>query len=163
MLEVVKQLEKKAQEIKPIGRISINLYYDMDRFEQSPYDITLKDGDSLYIPTMSDTVTVIGEVLNPNTFVYEPNTTVDSYLEKAGGFTQVADEDHVYLVKANGEARRVDSSFFEGNKKEVFKGDTIVIPMKLEIVSNIKYAKDVTSILYQLAVTAASLHTVGAM
>ncbi len=163
MLEVVKQLEKKAKEIKPIGRISINLYYDMDRFEQSPYDITLKDGDSLYIPTMSDTVTVIGEVLNPNTFVYEPNTTVDGYLGKAGGFTQVADEDHVYLVKANGEARRVDSSFFMGSKQEVFKGDTIVIPMKLEIVSNIKYAKDVTSILYQLAVTAASLHTVGAM
>ena len=163
MLQVVKQLEKKAENIKPIGRISIHLYFDINRFKNSPYDITLQDGDTLYIPTMSDTVTVVGEVLNPNTFVYQPKLLVHDYIEKAGGLNDMADDEHIYLVKANGEAFRVTNSYFMGDDNEVFKGDTIVVPMKLDTISDLQYAKDVTAILYQLAITAASLHTVGAM
>jgi len=162
MLLSIKELEKKAKDIKPIGRVSINLYLDMERFENSPYNITLKDGDELMVPEMTDTVTVIGQVLNQNTFVYDSKLSAEDYLEKAGGLNQSADDDHIYIVKANGEAYRYKKSYFNSNK-EIFKGDTIVVPLKLDAISNLKFTKDVSDILYKLAVTAASLKTVGAL
>ena len=140
-----------------------NLYFDLDRFKNSSYDISLKDEDSLYIPSINDTISVVGEVLNQNTFVYDRDLDAKDYLEKAGGVTSLADTDFIYIVKANGEARRVKTDYFWGTSNDVFKGDTIVVPMKLDTISDITFAKDVSSIVYQLAVTAASLKTVGGL
>jgi protein involved in polysaccharide export with SLBB domain len=163
MVSTVAQLEKEASRNKPIGRISLNLYLDLQRFQDSPFDLTLKDQDSLYIPSINDTISVVGEVLNQNTFVYEKDLDAKDYLAKAGGITELADEEYIYIVKANGEAKRVKTDYFWGNSNDVFKGDTIVVPMMLDPVSDISFAKDVSSIVYQLAVTAASLKTVGGL
>ena len=163
MLLAVTQLEKEAAAKKPIGRISINLYYDLARFTNSPYDLTLKDKDTLYVPSVNDTISVVGEVLNQNTFIYNSKYDAKDYLEKAGGATELADKEYIYIVKANGEAQRVKNDYFWGSSNEVFKGDTIVVPMKLDTVSDLAFAKDVTQVLYQLAITAASLKTVGAI
>lgn len=161
MLLAVTQLEKEAAAKKPIGRISINLYYDLARFTNSPYDLTLKDKDTLYVPSVNDTISVVGEVLNQNTFIYNSKYDAKDYLEKAGGATELADKEYIYIVKANGEAQRVKNDYFWGSSNEVFKGDTIVVPMKLDTVSDLAFTKDVTQVLYQLAITAASLKTVG--
>lgn len=163
MTSAIDELESKVESTKPIGRVSINLYYDLKRFEKSDFNITIKDKDRLYIPRVNDTVSVVGEVLNQNTFIYSSLLETSDYLSKAGGITEVADEEMIYIVKANGEAVRYEKSFFFGDSTEIFKGDTIVVPLKFDTISDIKYAKDVTSILYQLAVTAASLKTVGAI
>ena len=163
MLLAVTQLEKEAAAKKPIGRISINLYYDLARFTNSPYDLTLKDKDTLYVPSVNDTISVVGEVLNQNTFIYNSKYDAKDYLEKAGGATELADKEYIYIVKANGEAQRVKNDYFWGSSNEVFKGDTIVVPMKLDTVSDLAFAKDVTQVLYQLAITAASLKTVGGL
>lgn len=161
MLMAVTQLEKEAAKTKPIGRISLNLYFDINRFKNSTYDLTLKDQDVLYIPSINDTISVVGEVLNQNTFVFDGESDAKDYLEKAGGITELADEEYIYIVKANGEAQKLKSDYFFGNSNDVFKGDTVVVPMKLDTVSDIAFTKDVTQILYQLAITAASLKTVG--
>ena len=163
MLLAVTQLEKEAAAKKPIGRISINLYYDLARFTNSPYDLTLKDKDTLYVPSVNDTISVVGEVLNQNTFIYNSKYDAKDYLEKAGGATELADKEYIYIVKANGEAQRVKNDYFWGSSNEVFKGDTIVVPMKLDTVSDLAFTKDVTQVLYQLAITSASLKTVGAI
>jgi protein involved in polysaccharide export with SLBB domain len=163
MLQTVTQLEMEASRNKPIGRITLDLYFDLDRFKNSSYDISLKDEDSLYIPSINDTISVVGEVLNQNTFVYDRDLDAKDYLEKAGGVTSLADTDFIYIVKANGEARRVKTDYFWGTSNDVFKGDTIVVPMKLDTISDVTFAKDVSSIVYQLAVTAASLKTVGGL
>ncbi len=161
MLLAVTQLEKEAAAKKPIGRISINLYYDLARFTNSPYDLTLKDKDTLYVPSVNDTISVVGEVLNQNTFIYNSKYDAKDYLEKAGGATELADKEYIYIVKANGEAQRGKNDYFWGSSNEVFKGDTIVVPMKIDTVSDLAFTKDVTQVLYQLAITAASLKTVG--
>ena len=161
MLSAVTQLEKEASSTKPIGRISLNLYYDLNRFTNSTYDLTLKDKDVLYVPAMNDTISVVGEVLNQNTFVYDKDNDAKDYIQKAGGITDLADEDYIYIVKANGEAEKYKTDYFFGGANDVFKGDTIVVPMKLDTVSDLAFTKDVTQILYQLAITAASLKTVG--
>ena len=161
MLAAVTQLEKEASTNKPIGRISLNLYYDLNRFTNSTYDLTLKNKDVLYIPAMNDTITIVGEVLNQNTFVYDSKNDAKDYIKKAGGLTQLADEDYIYIVKANGEAEKYTTDYFFGGANNVFKGDTIVVPMKLDTVSDLTFTKDITQVLYQLAITAASLKTVG--
>lgn len=161
MLSAITQLEKEASTKKPIGRISLDLYFDLSRFANSPHDLTLKDQDVLYIPSINDTISVVGEVLNQNTFVFDGKSDARDYLEKAGGTTELAEVDYIYVVKANGEAKRVQNDYFFGSSNDVFKGDTIVVPMKLDTVSDIAFTKDVTQILYQLAITAASLKTVG--
>lgn len=161
MLSAITQLEKEASTKKPIGRISLDLYFDLSRFANSPHDLTLKDQDVLYIPSINDTISVVGEVLNQNTFVFDGKSDARAYLEKAGGTTELAEVDYIYVVKANGEAKRVQNDYFFGSSNDVFKGDTIVVPMKLDTFSDIAFTKDVTQILYQLAITAASLKTVG--
>ncbi|MBS9782789.1 MAG: SLBB domain-containing protein [Arcobacter sp.] len=163
MLSSINELESKVDENAPIGRVSINIYYDLKRFKKSDFDINLEDKDTLYIPTINDTVSVVGEVLNQNTFVYRSGLSVEDYINRAGGMTDISDENMIYVVKANGEAIKYEKKYFVSDSVEVFKGDTIVVPLKFDTVSDIRFAKDITSILYQLAVTAASLKTVGAI
>ena len=161
MLNTVEMLEKESDLNKPIGRISLNLYYDLKRFKNSKYDITLKDKDTLFIPSINDTIAVVGEVLNQTTFVYDKELEIDDYINKSGGLSESADDEYIYVVKANGEAIKHEKKFFWDSSSNVFKGDTIVVPLKLDTISDIAFAKDVSSILYQFAVTAASLKTVG--
>ncbi|KAB7892648.1 polysaccharide biosynthesis/export family protein [Poseidonibacter ostreae] len=161
MLIAVTQLEKEADTKKPIGRVSLDLYHDLNRFANSPHNLTLKNLDTLFIPAINDTISVVGEVLNQNTFVYDGKSDAKDYLEKAGGATELADEDYIYIVKANGEARKIENDYFWGNSNDIFKGDTVVVPLRIDTISDIAFAKDVTSILYNLAITAASLKTVG--
>lgn len=160
-LQTIKQLENEAKRNKPIGRVSLNLYYDLNRFKNSVYDITLKNKDTLYIPSLNDTVSVVGEVLNQNTFVYNKELSADDYLSKAGGITELANEEYIYIVKANGETVKFESNYFWDNDKNIFKGDTVVVPLEFDAYSDMKFAKDVSQILYQFAITAASLKTVG--
>ena len=90
------------------------------------------------IPTMVDTVNVIGEVLNQNTFVYDPKLSVDDYLEKARGLNQSADDEHIYIVKANGEAYRYKKNFFSTNK-EIFKPTLYLLSVGISNYENPEY------------------------
>lgn len=163
MLNTIKLVEKESSLNKPIGRITIELFKDLDSFKTSKYDIALKDQDTLYIPSINDTVSVVGEVLNQTTFVYDKDLNAYDYLEKAGGINDTADSDMMYIVKANGEAVKINTSYFWNDSTSIYKGDTVIVPLKLDTVSDMMFVKDISSILYQLAVTAAALTTVGAI
>ena len=158
---VTEQLIKDMEDFQPNGRVSLKILRDIDEFRDSIYNITLKDGDKLFIPTSKDTVMVVGEVLNPNSFVYQPDSEVDFYINRAGGVTEKANDEKIYIVKANGEAVRYERGFLFGGSTDIEKGDSIIVPMRIDTNSNIKIAKDITQILYQLAITTASLTAVG--
>src|SRR5690606_15504022 len=66
-------------------------------------DITLRDGDELFVPQRSEEVTVLGEVQYPTSHVYRPEFSRRDYLTRSGGFTSRADEKRTYVVRANGE------------------------------------------------------------
>ncbi len=51
---------------------------------------------------MPQEVTVIGEVQNATSHLYDPNLTRDDYLSMSGGPTQKADDKRIYVVRANG-------------------------------------------------------------
>ena len=160
LIEAIDNLAIQAEKLKPIGRIAITLDNDLEKFKNSKYNISLKDGDKLYIPTKPDSVVVLGEVLTPTAFVYTENSAL-KYIQSAGGRTDMAD-DIYFVVHANGFTEKGEFGWIDSDVK-VNNGDAITIPIKITTATWYGIAKDITSIVYQLAITAASLKTVGAL
>jgi protein involved in polysaccharide export with SLBB domain len=161
----------KMRAAKAEGRISIKLD-TLDMFKGSPFDIEMEEGDILTIPEKPVHVQVIGSVYNENAFVYYHEAGVSQYLKKAGGTTKDADEKEMYILKVDGTAisKREYGGFFgmrwdsEDNRwiggfmtSRLDPGDTIVVPVKIEKIDWLREAKDITQILYQIAVTAGVL------
>ena len=96
-----------------------------------------------------------------NSFFYKDNLDIEDYLDKSGGVTAKADLDNIYIVHANGEAEKYENSYLFGYFTSIKKGDTIIVPMRIETSSYRTIAKDVSQIIYQFAITAVSLKTVG--
>ncbi len=162
MVSMISQLKEDVEKTVFAGRLAIFLESDLQKFRGSSSDVTLKDGDALYVPEKEDSVIVQGEVLNPNATIYKASYCVDDYLNASGGVKDSADEGNIFVVHANGEAEPYKHGFFSADAS-VGPGDTIIVPMEINTISGIQLAKDITSILYQMAVSVAALHTVGAL
>lgn len=153
--------------IKAKGRMAIILNQP-ELLKKTPYDIELEEGDSLSIPSNPQSVQVIGSVYNQTAFVYDKDKGYYSYIDLAGGYTENADKKRVYILKADGTAVRPnvgflgiswskDSNRWEFGSQDIEPGDTIVVPEKLERIAWMRGIKDLTQILYQIAVTAGVL------
>ncbi len=157
----------------PQGRLAINLPEIMDKATRNiPYThITLRDGDQLIIPKQSNEVTVLGEVYYPTSHQFKARLGLQDYINLSGGYAQKADQDRVYVVKANGQvvptqqtASSFGSSWFTGSTKiGVNPGDTIVVPMEVDKVMPMVLWKDIAQILSNISITAATLNTIGAL
>jgi len=55
-------------------------------------DLILEDGDSIFIPTISNTINVEGEVYNKGIFVFKEGMPLKYYINMASGFTRNADK-----------------------------------------------------------------------
>lgn len=157
--EQKKLLIEKIRSSKASGRLVIELE-NFDTFKGSQYDIALEEGDELYIPANPVQVQVIGSVYNQTSFIHSPEANVSEYLKKAGGFTKNADDKEIYILKVDGSAisKRNSSGWLGGfNSKKLDPGDTIVVPEQIEKVVWLRDVKDLTQILYQIAVTAGVL------
>jgi protein involved in polysaccharide export with SLBB domain len=112
----------------------------------------LENGDVIRIPRKDDLVLVSGEVLFPNAVAYESKLSLEEYINRAGGFTQMADNARVVV------ARR-DGSFDQVNPKRLFAntdiqaGDQILVLPKVDEKKR-QFWKDMTQIMYQIAVSA---------
>ncbi len=160
LIDAIDSVALQAKHLKPIGRIAIKIDNNLTKFTNSSYNILLKNNDSLYIPSRKDSVIVMGEVLTPTAFVYT-NDNALKYIKNAGGRDDLAD-DVYFVVHANGFTEKGKfGSWFDTNIK-VKPGDAITIPIQIKTSTWYGIAKDMTSILYKLAITAASLKTVGA-
>ena len=162
LAETLSVLGEQSGALIPLGRVTINLPSNIDVLKNGVSDILLKNGDKLNIPTSNDTVMVIGEVMSPTAVIYDDDDDVMSYIARVGGFTPIADDDHIYVVHANGEAQKFGGNLFLSAQASVRPGDVIVVPQVLVTSTGMQVAKDISSILYQFAITAASLKTVGA-
>jgi len=85
---------------------------------------------------------------------------VDHYLKMVGGPTESADQDHIFLLKSNGSVvtrDNADKGFFSTAQQSLSRpggsGDSIVVPEKLLETRLMKDVKDITQIMFQIAVT----------
>ncbi|MTI88631.1 MAG: hypothetical protein FH748_11750 [Balneolaceae bacterium] len=62
--------------------------------------VTIFDGDQLFVPRDEQTLFVFGQVNNPGYYPFLSDLSVAEYIAKAGGFSLSADEDRVFILKA---------------------------------------------------------------
>ena len=80
---------------------------------------------------------------------------MEEYVSQAGGMAEDAEEDDVYVLKVDGTAvsRRNHERFFRSFESTTLDpGDTVVVPEDVDRIAWLRNARDVTQILYQIAV-----------
>ena len=125
-------------------------------------DIILEDGDSIVIPKIKQSVTVIGEVFVSNSHIYERNLAIEDYIGLSGGITSFADDTSIYLIKSDGSIvspSQINSGFFRSNRRLLEPGDTIVVPLQVQPFNTIKATTEITQIIYQMALAAAAVNS----
>ncbi|WP_240731857.1 SLBB domain-containing protein [Geobacter sp. FeAm09] len=165
-----KDLERMKQ-LKAEGRVVIRLA-QLEELKKSSYDLEMEGGDILEVPTRTNVVNVMGQVYNPISFVYVPeSSSVESYLNKAGGATNDAEVAEMFIIKADGTVfSRQQASFgikWSDDAKQwtlgsfmasyLEPGDTLVVPQKLERTAWLRDIKDITTIISQIALTAGTV------
>lgn len=139
-----------------IGRIVIDLPRALAGRRDA--DLILSDGDALFIPGRSNTVTVFGEVRRQSSYVYNSQFELEDYITLAAGLTQLADEENIYIVKANGNVAQPKGGWFKyGSEKLLSEGDTIIVPVDYSYRQSLPFWRDVVSIVYQGAVAIAAI------
>ena len=125
-LDMIAQLKADEKEVasRYNGQISLNIKNN-DISKISKVDnIVAQDGDDIYVPRISNSVSVIGEVYNEQSFIYK-GSKAKNYIREVGGYTPNANKFRIYRVGVNGRAKKI------GMNGRVEPGDTIVIPRRI--------------------------------
>jgi protein involved in polysaccharide export with SLBB domain len=159
-LAVGQSLLANLRDAKPVGRLVIDLNRAANARPGSEQDIVLKHGDELIVPRVVQEVTVIGEVQSATSHLFRAQLTRDDYLAMSGGLTPRADEDRIYVVRADGSVViRSGNAWFNGGSAEIRPGDTIVVPLDTERMRPLPFWIAVTTIIYNLSIAAAAVNS----
>lgn len=138
--ELILQWVERAKAIAPTGQVLIAQANERD-------NLLLENGDILRIPAKDGLVLVSGEVLFPNAIAHSSQYAPGDYIQKAGGYTQNADNARVVIAHRDG-------SFEQGEQAmAVRSGDEILVLPRIDVKSR-QIWKDMTQIIYQIAVSA---------
>ncbi|WP_282249862.1 SLBB domain-containing protein [Vibrio campbellii] len=142
---------EEASKSKALGRMVVQLNRILK--DERSADFMLEDGDFLFVPTFRNTVSIMGEVQVPITYLLDNKLDVNDYLNKAGGAKKQADEDRIFVVRADGSVYKPTSGYWFGNNNEELKaGDTIVVPIDTDYRDALSTWTAATQILYQTGV-----------
>ena len=99
----------------------------------SASDLVLREGDVVFIPKNTNTVTINGAVMVPNTVSYIAGKNIDYYLNQAGGYSDNAKKSKKFIVYMNGQVTKVKGS----GKKQIEPGCEIIVPSKSKKRTNV--------------------------
>jgi protein involved in polysaccharide export with SLBB domain len=165
--DVTDQLVNRLRQVRATGRIVLQLRPDSRTIDEIP-DLSLENGDRFAVPSVPDTVNVVGAVFDQNSFLYMSKRTAGRYLRLAGGPTRNADTKYAFIIRADGSViskKTVNSALnnWSGNgfnDLRVNPGDTIVMPDKTLRPSAIRNLLDWTQSFSQLAFGAAAINAI---
>ncbi|EAT11625.1 polysaccharide export protein [Bermanella marisrubri] len=135
----------KAKQVEPRGQVLLADGYN-------PNEVILQQGDKVVIPSKTSLVMIHGEVLFPTAITYNADLDVEEYIGKAGGTTADIDDANILIMKPNGSFVDVNSDL--SDEDVIAPGDEIFVLAKPDVKS-LQLTKDITQILYQVAVSAA--------
>ncbi len=120
-LTQTQQLKKyEVGETYPVG-------IDLEEALRTPggdEDIVLREGDRIIVPQYTGTVKISGEVMHPNSVVFEAGKKASYYIDQAGGFSTNAKKRQAYIIYMSGKVAKVS----HGAKPQ--PGCEIVVPSK---------------------------------
>jgi len=158
-------LLKQLRGTKAVGRLVIDieavLAEESDEEFSEIQRLVLKNRDKLYVPSKTQEVTIIGEVQQSTSHLYSSNLSRDDYVNLSGGLTYKADDDRIYIVRANGAVVSDENTGWFGGSHYVKPGDTIVVPLDADRMKPLTLWTNITQIIYQLGIAAAAWQTVG--
>ena len=131
----IEGLSEQQQQAQLTSGQTSKIGIELDKVLNNPdskYDLILQEGDSLFVPTLLQTVTVTGGVFYPTSVRYEKDKSYEDYITGAGGFTGLAKKNRSYVIYANGEVDKVKRFLFFKNYPEVRPGATLVVPEQAE-------------------------------
>jgi polysaccharide export outer membrane protein len=153
----VQALLSDIVKVDPVGRLVLDLQRVV--VQENNYDIMLEGGDVLYVPSLKNSVNVIGQVQVPTSHIYDQRLTADDYLMKSGGSKKRADESRIYIISANGSIKMIaNNNWFSTDASSNMKpGDTLVVPLDSEYLNNLTLWTSATTIMYNTAVAIAAI------
>jgi protein involved in polysaccharide export with SLBB domain len=111
-------------------RIGVDLPAVM-RNPNTPDNITLVEGDSIFIPQYTPVVMVQGSVNAPTGIAYLPGANIDYYVRSAGGESIKGDASHAYVAQPGGKLEtRHGRILWPAYKPVPQPGSTVFVPDK---------------------------------
>ena len=104
-----------------------NVGIDLERALANPgssYDLVMKPGDQLFVPEQQSTVKIVGEVMYPNTVVYDADKKLKYYIDQAGGYGQKARKGKAFIIYMNGTVAKAKKN------TPIEPGCVIIVPTK---------------------------------
>ncbi len=118
------------KETEPSGRVVIDL-------QGSERDtLRIQEGDTLFIPEVTNQVYVYGSVSSQGTAKFKDGMSVDYYISKKGGFVDKANKSGIFILQPNGETVKVkiNRNLFASSPTEavkIYPGSVIYVPEKI--------------------------------
>jgi protein involved in polysaccharide export with SLBB domain len=138
-----------------LGRISGDFSFG----SKGANSLVLSEEDKIFIPNFTNTVSVLGEVLTPTSFIFEERKNINYYINQSGGFSNIADKGKIYIVGANGVSSSAQLTLFNRGYSPQ-PGDIIIVPKKLNRFQLTPAIAAATQILSNLAFASASLNAI---
>lgn len=142
--ELTLQWVERAKKIEPLGQVVVGEDSQRD-------DLLLENGDVIRIPKKDGLVLVSGEVLFPNAVAFADDLEVQEYIDRAGGYTQTADNSRIVVARRDGSFEQTSAK--RSDRVELKAGDQILVLPKVDE-KHRQFWKDLTQIIYQIAVSA---------
>jgi protein involved in polysaccharide export with SLBB domain len=95
-------------------------------------DFPLKEGDQLVVEAYFNTVNINGEVLQETAVGYQKHLKLKHYIQAAGGFSQKAKKNKVFVIAQNGKVSATKSFLGLRSHPALSPGATIYVPQKAE-------------------------------
>jgi protein involved in polysaccharide export with SLBB domain len=154
-LSSLEQLSESLDTTEALGRLVIDL---KSILANKTDDVILKGGDMLVIPSFRQEVSVVGEVQYPTSHLFDQYLTFEEYIERSGGETDKADDERIYIVKADGSVTLpYKSGWVNAMGVKIEPGDTIVVPLDVDATNSLDLWTKVSQVVYQLALGAAAI------
>jgi protein involved in polysaccharide export with SLBB domain len=80
---------------------------------------------------MSSVVSILGEVYDSKSVLFEDGRTASYYIDKVGGLNKSADRSSLYVIRCDGTV--LSSERHNIFDTQVARGDTIFVPQRIEV------------------------------
>lgn len=146
-------LLQQLRQQQPDGRIVMPINPDGSGL---PGALTLENNDTILVPPRPSTVGVFGAVYHPASFLLDGSQPmkVGDYVQQAGGTLRLADMRDIFVVHANG---AVESKRRGALGRRALPGDVVFVPNKTQNISLLSRIAQISSILFQGALSAATV------
>lgn len=156
----ISQFIERVKEIEPAGRQVVTV--DPFLLRKDPkLNIQLQGGDTLSIPKRSSSISVVGEVLNTASHIYDASLGIGDYLKLSGGLTDGADKNKIFIILPNGQSMQYKRKLFSFDaSNNLLPGSTIVVSRNPDPYDWFKLTSIITPVLADLAVSAAAISNI---